>query len=190
MNKMSLGITCKVKQEEFSEILHAGKTQNKGFIIAGNSEVKTGYDEESKITGVVIGEIAFVDEAGKVYVDYYLNPSGKASPAASVYGFTGQDAGRKVALIFQDGNPNHPFIIGPVIDDESSSLYKPDLQGPKKPEAGKEVITLTAMDKIILTCGKASITLTSAGKIIIRGKYLLSRSSGVNSIKGGSVQIN
>ena len=28
------------------------------------------------------------------------------------------------------------------------------------------------------------------GKVLIRGTYLLSRSSGVNRIKGGSVQIN
>ena len=41
-----------------------------------------------------------------------------------------------------------------------------------------------------LRCGKASITLTRAGKVLIRGAYLLSRSSGVNRIKGGSVQIN
>ena len=35
-----------------------------------------------------------------------------------------------------------------------------------------------------------SITLTGAGKVLIRGAYVLSRSSGVNKIKGGSVQLN
>lgn len=189
MNKKSLGITCKIKQEDFSEILQAGKTQNEEPLKAGNTEKKTWYDNE-RITGVVIGEIAFVDEAGKVYVNYYQNPSGKAVPAASVQGFTGTDAGRKVALMFQDGSLNHPFIIGPVMGDESSNISKPDIQKSKEPGTGKKVITFTALDKIILTCGKASITLTRAGKIIIRGKYILSRSSGVNSIKGGSVQIN
>jgi hypothetical protein len=54
---------------------------------------------------------------------------------------------------------------------------------------GKRV-TLTADKEIELRCGKASITLTRAGKVLIRGAYLLSRSSGVNRIKGGSVQIN
>jgi hypothetical protein len=34
------------------------------------------------------------------------------------------------------------------------------------------------------------LTLTHAGKVLIRGAYVLSRSSGVNRIKGGSVQIN
>lgn len=49
---------------------------------------------------------------------------------------------------------------------------------------------ITAEDEIVLRCGKASITLTKAGKILIRGAYVSSRSSGVNRIKGGSVQIN
>ena len=35
-----------------------------------------------------------------------------------------------------------------------------------------------------------NIMLTRAGKVLIRGAYLLSRSSGANRIKGGSVQIN
>jgi len=53
-----------------------------------------------------------------------------------------------------------------------------------------ERIDLKAENQITLKCGKASITLTNAGKVIIRGTYLLNRSSGVNRIKGGSVQIN
>jgi hypothetical protein len=66
------------------------------------------------------------------------------------------------------------------------------LEGLKPEEAiidGKR-ITFDAQEEIVLQCGKASITLTRAGKVLVRGEYLLSRSSGVNSIKGGSVQIN
>jgi len=51
-------------------------------------------------------------------------------------------------------------------------------------------LELVAEREIVLRCGEASLTLTRAGKIILRGTYLLSRSSGVNKIKGGSVQIN
>lgn len=53
-----------------------------------------------------------------------------------------------------------------------------------------ERIELVAEQEIVLRCGDASITLTKAGKIVLRGAYVLSRSSGVNKIKGGSVQIN
>jgi hypothetical protein len=41
-----------------------------------------------------------------------------------------------------------------------------------------------------LRCGKSSITLTRAGKVLIEGEYISSRSSGVNRIKGGSIQLN
>lgn len=56
--------------------------------------------------------------------------------------------------------------------------------------ADGERVTLEASKEIVLRCGKSSLTLTRAGKIIIRGKYVLSDSSGVNRIQGGSVQIN
>ena len=57
-------------------------------------------------------------------------------------------------------------------------------------EAVPDRLELVARREIVLRCGNASITLTRAGKIILRGTYVLSRSSGVNKIKGGSVQIN
>ena len=49
---------------------------------------------------------------------------------------------------------------------------------------------LTAGREIVLRCGEASITLTRAGKVLIRGTYILTRSSGANRIKGAAVEIN
>ena len=54
----------------------------------------------------------------------------------------------------------------------------------------EEVLQLTAEREIVLRCGKASITLTRAGKVLIRGEYIFSRSTGVNKMKGGSIQLN
>lgn len=54
---------------------------------------------------------------------------------------------------------------------------------------GRKVV-LTGDEEVTLKCGKASITLTSSGKVLIKGEYVLTRSSGVNRIKGGAVQIN
>ena len=60
---------------------------------------------------------------------------------------------------------------------------------PRAEDSPKQLV-ITADDEITLRCGESSITLTAAGKIILRGKYIVSRSSGVQRIKGGSVQIN
>ena len=51
-------------------------------------------------------------------------------------------------------------------------------------------LELTGKDKIVLRCGKASITLLSSGKVIIRGTHIVSRSTGANRIRGGSVELN
>lgn len=51
-------------------------------------------------------------------------------------------------------------------------------------------IKIQAEQQLTLQCGESSITLTESGKVLIRGKYLSSRSSGVNRITGGSVQVN
>jgi len=64
-----------------------------------------------------------------------------------------------------------------------------DLQADTVHIDGKRVV-LEGQEEVVLKCGEASITLTRNGKVVIRGKYLLSRSSGVNRILGGSVQVN
>ncbi len=51
-------------------------------------------------------------------------------------------------------------------------------------------VSITGQEEVVLQCGEASITLRKDGKIIIRGKSLLNRASGVNRIMGASVQVN
>jgi hypothetical protein len=98
------------------------------------------------------------------------------------------DVGHEVALLFEQGDPARPLIIGRIQHPEA---FKPS-QAPAEASAeiDGERVVFNAQKEIVLRCGKASITLTRAGKILLRGAYVLSRSSGVNRIKGGSVQIN
>jgi len=51
-------------------------------------------------------------------------------------------------------------------------------------------VVFDAKKEIVLRCGKASITLTKAGKVMIKGTYVVSRSSGANKIKGASIALN
>jgi hypothetical protein len=77
------------------------------------------------------------------------------------------------------------------IDEASrSSAVIFEVERPQDVKIDGRRVTFEAKEEIVLRCGKASITLTRAGKVLIRGAYLLNRSSGVNRIKGGSVQIN
>lgn len=54
---------------------------------------------------------------------------------------------------------------------------------------GKRV-EIKAEDEIVLSCGESSITLSKSGRITIKGTHLVNRSSGVNRVLGGTVQIN
>ena len=65
----------------------------------------------------------------------------------------------------------------------SASTARPD-RGP-----GDEMV-LEAKRRLTLKCGDGSITIREDGKILIKGKDLVSHATRMNRIKGGSVQIN
>mgnify|MGYP001766852017 CR=1 FL=1 len=123
-------------------------------------------------------------------VDYPANPAGAPLPAFATAPLPADTAGRTVALVFIEGDPARPLILGLVRGAESGTLDTEEASAPVAARLDGETVTLTAERELVLKCGRASITLTRAGKVLIRGAYLLSRSSGINRIKGGSVQIN
>jgi hypothetical protein len=53
-----------------------------------------------------------------------------------------------------------------------------------------EEIVVEATQGLILKCGESSITMRPDGKILIKGKDLVSHAQRTNRIKGGSVAIN
>ena len=153
---------------------------------------------------IVIGIVDGIDAQGLPLVDYAGNPCSDSLVAVSTLSITHQDIGRQVALLFAEGELHRPVIMGLIhsplnalIENfqlslgDNSSAEESDLSEPSKDiSADGERLLLEAKEEITLKCGDASITLTKAGKVLIRGKYLLSRSSGVNRIQGGSVQVN
>jgi hypothetical protein len=123
------------------------------------------------------------------------DPTAQPVVARSTSVLGNHDVGRSMVLMFEGGDPNKPIILGVLqqavaADDRNALTHPGSGPSPLHAEIDGRQVTLTADHEIVLRCGKASITLTRAGKVLIRGAYLLSRSSGVNRIKGGSVQIN
>jgi hypothetical protein len=129
--------------------------------------------------GPVVGRLWALDERGP-RVRFDDAPGGEV-PARSVVPLSSADVGREVVLLFERGEPGRPLVMGVVREP------RPE---PVRTEMDGEKLVFTAEREIVLRCGEASITLTRAGKVLIRGTYVLTRSSGANRIKGAVVEIN
>jgi hypothetical protein len=149
-----------------------------------------------KLDGLVLGELAGFDESGDPLVQFHGNPAGMPVRARTVAELEPRDLGREIALMFEGGDPSRPIALGairgrsggdrrdnPAVRSDGTARYF-DV------DVDDERLEIRANREITLRVGRASITLTQAGKVLIRGTYVLSRSSGVNRIKGGAVQIN
>lgn len=140
----------------------------------------------ARLDGVVIGVLVGLNERRQPLVAFPGNPRRDGAVAKSTIQFGLQDIGFEVALLFENGDLRLPMVIGRIQNPARELAESPQVTA----DVDGERLTFSANREIVLKCGKASITLTRAGKVILRGNYLLSRSSGVNRIKGGSVQIN
>lgn len=136
----------------------------------------------TRLDGVVIGMLTgFAAADGAPLVVFPGSPTPEPAAARSLAALGQGDIGAEVALLFEAGDPRRPVVAG--------RLLRPGAAVTAERDGGRR-LDLTAEREVTLRCGKASITLTEAGKVLIRGTYVSSRSSGVNKIKGGSVQLN
>ena len=149
--------------------------------------------EPPRIEGVVIGVLMGFDDQGAPLAVFPGNPDDQAIAARTTAALSSDDVGSEVALMFEQGDPDRPLILGRLLHPEvdlSEEGRNEDGGQPLEAAIDDQRIELAAEREIVLRCGKASITLTRSGKILLRGAYIFSRSSGVNKIKGGSVQLN
>jgi hypothetical protein len=139
--------------------------------------------------GVQIGElVAMTNEGRTPLVVYPGQPGTAALTARTTVDLHGAHIGKQVVLMFEAGNPARPIVMGVLREGEGWPVEQKPHQ--VEIDADGERMIVSAHEQLVLRCGKASITLTKAGKVLIQGSYVLSRSSGVNRVKGGAVQLN
>lgn len=148
-----------------------------------------------QIKEAVVGRVVGFKSPSEAFVDFPDNPAGEALAARSTLILGENEVGREVVLLFEQGDPERPIIMGLIQNSSKDQTVSSQGSGNHTPklwyiERDSEKVALTAEREITLRCGEASITLTRAGKVLIRGTYVLSCSSGVNRVRGGSVQIN
>lgn len=146
---------------------------------------------------VIVGVLLALGPRGEPWVDHPYNPAGRPLTGRSTVELAPAELGREVVLVFEDGDPQRPLVLGlirqPAADRAAERAPAPPVRSGSSPPVATldgERVVLTAEREIVLRCGEASLTLTRAGKVLVRGRHVSSRSTGVNRILGGAVRIN
>ena len=139
-----------------------------------------------RLDGALVGTLAGIDANGAPLVEFAGLRGSEPIIARTTVAIEGAPTGAQVVLVFEQSRWELPIVVGMLRETATSASRVDEVVG----RLDGETLRFRAEREIVLECGKASITLTRAGKVLIRGAHLLSRSSGVNRIKGGSVQLN
>jgi hypothetical protein len=140
--------------------------------------------------GVTVARFAGFDLQDQPLVADMTCLPGQVVPARSVVALRREMVGAQVVLVFEGGDPEQPIILGVIQDHKREVSALSTAPVPAHAQVDDERVVISAEREIVLRCGDASITLTRAGKVIIKGNYIISRSTGYNKIKGAAIDIN
>lgn len=114
---------------------------------------------------------------------------GEIVPARTTLPLRRAMIGSDVVVLCEGGDPRAPIIMG-VIERQALVAETPASAFTATVQVDGERKLIEAEREIVLRCGDASITLTRAGKVIIKGNYVVSRSTGYNKVKGAAIELN
>lgn len=176
-----------------SDLLQAALGLEPSPRMAGREAVRPAPVSRS-MDGVIVGRIDGWSDDGRALVDFPERRGAGPIVARSIVPLDAEDLGAEVLLTFERGDCSAPIVLG---------LLQPATGGaPPRRRGGLDLgslfdvreegqrVVIAARRDVQIECGRTSIVLTRAGKLLLKAAYLLSRSSGVNRIRGGSVQIN
>lgn len=179
---------------------------NKAFETEASEEAFTSSSDVSDnvVNELILGMVTALPTPSMPRVEYFFQGEKHQVSAITTQQLSSDHVGRQVALMFVNGNAQQPIVLGLIRNalDDAIANFEPndsiDL-APRAPstdlasqecKVDGEKVVIEGKEEVVLKCGSASISLNKNGKIALRGKYLVSRSSGVNRILGGSVQVN
>jgi len=150
----------------------------------------------SDLGAICVGRIIEVTADGRVMVDFPENLGRR--PVESRFVSLGSSplddkslVGTSVLIVFEDANPRLPIILGPVLERISAAaqaLSRHAIAKQSEPDGGSAI--LEASEEVLLRCGESSLSMRKDGKIVLKGRTIVSRASRANKIRGASVAIN
>ena len=173
-------------QAESAEALLAAPEPELQQLLSGRS---ASHRRSESMPSVITGELVAIADDGRTPLVLFAGQQGSAAVRArAVVDLHGAHVGQSVVLMFDGGDAGKPILMGVIRQAEGWPLAEAPAQ--VEVDVNGERMIVSAKEQLVLRCGKASVTLTKAGKVLIEGSYVSSRSTGVNRVKGGSVQLN
>lgn len=146
---------------------------------------------------VRLGRVVRVEDSGIVFIDFLGNSCG---PIAARIAIGGQDSAKlkqslgqaNVLLAFENNDKQLPIIIG-LVSERLEDSTESEIEAPDDSREiiikGKRII-LDSDEEVVVKCGVSKIILKKDGKVVVRGRDVISRASHGNRIRGGTVKIN
>jgi len=139
--------------------------------------------------GAATGRLHGFDLEDRPLISGLAQVPGEVVVARTTVPLLRQMIGESIVVLYEQGDPYRPIIVG-VLQERARQLKPTEKPQQLSIQADDDRYVVTAEREIVLRCGDASITLTRAGKVIIKGNYIISRSTGYNKIKGAAIDIN
>ena len=153
-----------------------------------NQMVENSADFPPRPAGILIGTIVEIHPSGLPVIEI-MDPayaSDKPILAQAICSLAVLKVGRQCAVSLTAGEKPTAIVLGQLQStvfgvSDSAEIIVSDTEGK---------IDIQADSEINLRCGKATLRMTAAGLVEIRGEKVVSHSSGLNRIRGGSVKLN
>src|SRR5262249_12510352 len=142
-------------------------------LLAAPIDGVAGATDRTRVDGVVVGTLVGFADAGAIPLVTYRQQLGTARRAPSAVDLQRSHIGKQTVLMFEDGDPHRPIIVGCLQTEKATALPRSEQV---QVEADGQRFVISATDRIVLRCGKASITLTKEGKVVIQGAYVSNQS--------------
>ncbi|MFY9270509.1 MAG: DUF6484 domain-containing protein [Candidatus Manganitrophaceae bacterium] len=139
-----------------------------------------------------IGRLSGMRTEGEVWVEWdgvSPRPARFLKGVSDVDLVSPESIGREVLLLFAEGDPWQPVIIGMIgLMGEPASTSFSNVAEHLLLEAKR--ITIRAEDSVEIECGEGRQLFRNDGKVVVRGNDLLQRATGSVRIKSPKVDIN
>jgi len=128
---------------------------------------------------VVVGEVFKINADDTLLVDYPQNTLGPIEARTITEDLY---LGAKVLLTFERGDPTLPIVLGRVHDRVRAKGRVLHLKASS--------VMLEAEERLSLQCGEGRVEIQRDGKVLLRGKDIVSRAARTNKVQGATVRMN